>query len=236
MIMKHLRKFETDADVQDWQMSEDHVKPNVVLVGDTRSVLYNVKALSGVMIHHIDGSLYTTDEWTAGGFANSEANGVAVIDDRASFVLPKTQLGNKKWSSELTTIENIVTSTNKEIAKEDYNGRSNTEQISSQLADSLASSCINFVFPNGEHGYLPALGELLVMRDYISTINEVLSLVGGTLIKIDEYSSYWSSTQGSMYSAWVVYMGKELYTDTRKSYTYQGYNNYYAIAFGSLNI
>lgn len=232
--MKNIRKFETETDKNLWRKSSEYVFPNVVLAEN--NISYNVPAIpSGVSIQHIDGNLYTMEQWEDKGFTNEEANGVAVIDDRASFVLPKTQLGIKKWSSELTTIENIISSSNEKIAKEDYSGKSNTEQISLQLADSLASSCINFLFPNGEHGYLPALGELSVMYDYISTINEALSLVGGTLIKIDENSAYWSSTQYSMYNAWIVYMGEGVYTMGQKTSNYMGYSNYYAIAFGNLN-
>lgn len=44
--------------------------PNVVLVKEPRNILYDVMPPLGVYIQHIDGSLYTTDEWTANGFAN----------------------------------------------------------------------------------------------------------------------------------------------------------------------
>ena len=121
--MKYLRKFETEADVQDWQMSEECVKPNVVLVGDTNGVNYNVSPLSGVMIQHIDGSFYTTSEWSANGFANDQANGVAVFAPNSKFVIAKTSFGQTAWSSDTSNaVEGVMLTSTLETAKTDYAG------------------------------------------------------------------------------------------------------------------
>lgn len=198
--MKYLRKFETEADVQDWQMSEEYVKPNVVLVGDTNGVNYNVRPLSGVMIQHIDGSFYTTDEWSASGFANDQANGVAVISDNAKFVIAKTSLGKMAWSSDTSNaVEGVMLTSDLATAKTDYAGAANTALIAVDDTNGAALACANFTFPNGAKGYLPALGEWVGAYAYKSDINAAMTLIGETAIS---ESSHWSSTQYSADKAW----------------------------------
>lgn len=198
--MKYLRKFETEAEVSSWKVSDECIKPNVVLVGDTRSVLYNVKALRGVMIQHIDGSLYTTDEWTTGGFSNDVANGVAVIDTKASFVIAKTQRGSGvAWSSDTSTlVEGILTTTDSTTAKTDYAGAANTALIAAMDTGKAAYFCANFEFPNGQKGYLPALGEWAVAYNNKTAIDAAMILIGGTAFS----GYYWSSTQYNARYAW----------------------------------
>lgn len=193
--MKYLRKFETEADALMF------VKPNVVLVGDTGSVLYNVDS-SGVYIQHIDGSLYTTDEWTVGGFSNDVANGVAVIDANALFVIAKTQISSSMaWSSNTgTLVEGVLTATDSTTAKTDYAGAANTALIAAIDTSKAAYSCANFEFPNGQKGYLPALGEWAVAYNNKTAIDAAMTLIGGTAIS----GAHWSSTQFSATYAWVL--------------------------------
>lgn len=226
--MKYLRKFETQADVSSWQMSEDHVKPNVVLVGDTRSVLYNVKALSGVMIQHIDGSLYTTDEWTAGGFANDQANGVAVFAPNSKFVIAKTSYNNKMaWSSdEENAVEGVMLTNDFATAKTDYAGEANTALIVVDDIYGAALTCANYTFPNGAKGYLPALGEWVEAYAYKADIDAAMTLIGGTSLGS---KTYWSSTQYSANQARLL-----TWTDGSTKYERKGGINGYACAFSSL--
>lgn len=213
--MKYLKKFETEAEVSSWKMSDECVKPNVVLVGDTRSVLYNVKALSGVMIQHIDGSLYTTDEWTTGGFSNDVANGVAVIDANASFVIAKTRISSGMiWSSDTSTlVEGVYTATNSTTAKFDYAGAANTALIVAIDTSKAAYSCANFEFPNGQKGYLPAMGEWTVAYNNKTAIDAAMTLIGGTAIS----GHFWSSTQYSASAAWRIDWSSGNRTDEAKN-------------------
>lgn len=175
------------------------IKPNVVLVGDTGSVLYNVDS-AGVYIQHIDGALYTTDMWTTGGFSNDVANGVAVIDANASFVIAKTQISSgMAWSSDTSTlVEGILTTKDSTTAKTDYAGAANTALIAAIDTSMAAYSCANFEFPNGQKGYLPALGEWAVAYNNQTAIDAAMTLIGGTAI-----SGYnWSSTQAIASTAW----------------------------------
>ena len=196
--MKYLRKFETEADVN---MS---VTPNVVLVGDTGRVIYNV--FKGVFIQHIDGSLYTIDEWTAKGFANNEANGVAVCDPRASFVIAPTQASSMMvWSSDASTlVDGVIATNNFNIASTDYAGLENTALITDIDASGAAYFCANYTFNNGCKGYLPAMGEWVVAYENKNDINEAMSLIGGVTI-VATGNNYWSSTQSNATKAWHFY-------------------------------
>lgn len=191
--MKYLKKFETEADVMMF------VKPNVVLVEDTGSVLYNVDS-SGVYIQHVDGTLYTTDEWTAGGFTSDLANGVAVIDAACQFVVAKNLVSSSgvKWLPSYLA-EGVMTTTTMSIAETDYAGVENTAAIvATGITSGAGISCADYTFPNGQKGYLPALGELVVFGKYRADIRAALSLIGGTLGSED----IWSSTQYDSTKAW----------------------------------
>lgn len=218
--MKYQRKFETQADVQDWQMSDECVKPNVVLVGDTRSVLYNVRALSGVMIQHIDGSFYTTDEWSVNGFANDQANGVAVFAPNSRFVIAKQRTGKLDWSSDISNaVEGVMLTNNKDTAKTDYAGAANTALIAVDDTSGAALACANFTFPNGVKGYLPALGEWVEAYAYKADIDAAMALIGGDGMDLS-YSHYWSSTQFSATVVWLMEWDRGLQSNFAKDYSY----------------
>lgn len=177
------------------------VQPNVVLVADTESVMFNVEPPKGVFVQHTDGSLYTTDQWTAGGFTSDLANGVAVIDDACSFVIAKTDAydGNIEWGSNTSSaISGVMLTTDKATAQTDYAGASNTELIAA--TSGAAYECANYAFPNGATGYLPALGEWAVAYANKSAINAAMTLIGGTALS----GYYWSSTQYSADRAWLL--------------------------------
>ena len=154
---------------------------------------------AGVYIQHVDGSLYTETEWTAGGYANSDANGVAVLSSDASFVIAKENVGSFKWGEINKTIKNIETSTTVSIAVLDMNGITNTTEIINQDDAGLAAAaCFSFTFPNGRKGYLPSLGEWDIAKNNSNNINSALTLIGGNTLT----GYYWSSTQYDWNSAW----------------------------------
>lgn len=212
--MENIRKFETEADVMMF------IQPNIVLVADTGKVLYNVDAPKGVFIQHIDGSLFTTNDWTAGGYSNAEANGVAILDTEAKFVISKKNVtansGKPKWG-DAVLINNIVTTTSSATAKKDYAGFDNTAGIIKQASNTWAAyHCNAYVFPNGQKGYLPALGEWIIAHKYYAAINNAMSLIGGTSLGFS-----WSSTQYNKDYAWYFdwTSGRVDYTYYTKEYT-----------------
>lgn len=198
--------------------------PNVCLAEDTGNVFYNY--LKGVFIQHIDGTLYTTEEWTAGGFTKDLANGVAVIDPAASFVIARGFAASGiAWSSDTSNvIEGIMTTTDSATAYTDYAGAANTELMLAAGTSGAAHACADFTFPNGAKGYLPAAGEFKIAFNNKAAVNAALSLLGGTQIT-GIYQ--WSSTQVRDSQAWCMY-GEGYGTSTGKK------NTYYARPFTSL--
>lgn len=193
--MKHLKEFENEADVKVF------VKPNVVLANDTGKVLYNVEPVRGVFIQHIDGTLYTTAQWAESGISNDLANGVAVCDEEASFVMSLVKYSQVMWASDTTTlIEGVTTTQDSSIAKTDYNGKKNTDAILKVSTSEAAYLCANYTFPNGQKGYLPAIGEYMVVNRYEDDIDRALKQLG-TYLQDVAYGQ--SSTQADAARNWV---------------------------------
>lgn len=216
--MKYLRKFATEAEVL---MADT---PNVVLAEDTKKVLYNIKS-NGVYIQHINGNLYITSEWSANGFANDEANGIAIISDEASFVMAKSNVSNSglSWGGRNKAISGIATATAGAEAIKDFNGFANTTKIIEQLngytyggvtGAPAAEACVAYVFPNGKRGYLPSMGEWRVAYKNSAAVIEAMHKIGAE----HRIGYYWTSTQEGPNSAWDMYweMGSVMnnYKDT----------------------
>ena len=187
--MKYLRKFETEAVVMMFD------SPNVVLVADTGKVLYNVPLPNGVYIQHIDGNLYTSSEWANKGFAQSEANGVAVIDSAVSFVISKTTFTCPWCSNTTSAISGIYLASDSDYAKTDYKGKENTELMMKEDVSGAAYQCVNFEFPNGSKGYLPSAGEWGVAYKYKTSVDSAMRVISGNAISTTY--NYWTSTQYS---------------------------------------
>lgn len=176
-------------------------QPNVVLIKDTAEVLYNVpRPLNGVYIQHVNGSLYTLNQWLEKGFTNALANGVALLDDSASFVISKEEVSFHYWSSNYTEqIQGVKMTEAEDLALTDFAGKANTELMLETDTDGASYVCSNYRFPNGQkNGYLPALGELKVAYAHLDAINAALQAIGGTTIK----GYAWTSTQYSATMTW----------------------------------
>lgn len=180
--------------------SEEHVCPNVVLT-ENSEVHYNVPYRpKGVFIQHIDGTLYTAEQWESGGYAATVANGIAVSTDECAFVIGKEAIF-KRWSSvQDTAIEGVMLTADKAIASTDYNGAENTAIIATTDTYGAAYFCNNYTFPNGQKGYLPAFGELFTAFNHKAEIDALFALIGVTVTK----STYWSSTQVGAAAAWGI--------------------------------
>jgi hypothetical protein len=217
--MKYIKKFETEAEKKNWQKSDNYVLPNVCLT--ERVVTYNEEKAApppnGVYIQHINGELYIAEQWSATGFANDLATGVAVLDDDARFVIAKEDISvNKLWSSKLGfLVEGILTTTDSDTAKTDFRGNQNTELMLATDTSEAAFSCANYVFPNGHRGYLPSLGEWMVVSKYGLDVRAALTLIGGKPWASGGY--YWSSTQVSAGSAWEYLVNSRLVQSQTKN-------------------
>lgn len=226
--MRNLKKFETEEEIIAWRKSTEYAFPNLCLVGT--SVRYNVSTLLGVFIQHIDGTLYSMADWTSMGFAKEEANGVAVSDIRASFVISKGFASNYcQWSEEtLTPVEGLTMYSDSKTAMLDYNGAENTDIIMSSVNSIATTNCANYTFPNGQKGYLPALGEWVVAYEHKEAISEAMSLIGG--FSIETRYAQWSSTQSAAGVMWSYHYGSNSSNRVAKS------SEFYTRPFGTINI
>ena len=170
---------------------------------------------AGVYIQHVNGALYTESEWTAGGYANSDANGVAVLGSDVSFVISSKRMYNCLGGYG-KTISGIVSTSSSSTAVLDIDGIGNTQKIIEQLdgyTDSqgvsgapAAEACAAYTFPNGKKGYLPALGEWQIAYNNKTAVVSAMSLIGGSIsigpnLTSTEYNAgqMWTLTWSSAY-------------------------------------
>lgn len=169
----------------------------------------------GVYIQHVNGALYTESEWTTGGYANSSANGVAILSEtEPAFVIAKQNASSSelRWGGYGKKVPDIGTTQSSATAVLDYDGAGNTPKIIEQLdgyTDSkgvigapAAEACATYTFPNGKKGYLPALGEWKTAYNNKTAVESAMTLIGGAAIQTDYY--YWSSTQFARYDSWYL--------------------------------
>lgn len=183
-----------------------------------------IPTTSGVYIVDTDNKFYSTDSWDTAN--NDKVVGVAAIIRNDYVLVNGVKVNYKylialndistgaKWAADKTTlVSDVVTFTSSSDAHYDYAGEANTAAwIANYGAGNTyaAQLCNNFIFPNGKKGYLPALGELKMIKyalyEYqgVSALNEALQLCGGTPFQDQKY---WSSTQYSEANAWSLGMG-----------------------------
>ena len=170
------------------------------VIGEIRSSVGTPSYANGVYIQHIDMKLYTQEEWVAKGFSNDDANGVAVITDILRVIIAKEVVKAKWASATMATISGIPFWTASNYV-EDFAGESNTIAMLEKDVSGAGYLCYNYMFPNGQRGYLPAIGELnyIYTLGYWPDIYSAMLLIGETNI----YGLvYWSSSQFSSTKAW----------------------------------
>lgn len=173
------------------------------------------EAPNGVYVYSSDGKLYDPSSWDTS--LNDNALGVAVVTDNCKFAISKDlpTANNIAWSSALygTDVNGILTTTSQATAITDYAGQDNTDLIMDASAiENESNNAAKYCYAqtlNGEYGYLPSAGELAVMYNNKSDIDEALMLIGSKSIsnRCDEFDStnapwFWSSTENSSDFSW----------------------------------
>lgn len=198
--MKYLKKFATAEEYAAFVESGQMKRPNVSLVEEPFTTYYNKYIPLGVFVQHVDGTLYTEDDWTSGGFSKDAANGVAVVTDNAMFVIAKTDVERVAWSSStFNAVDGIMLTEDKATALTDFAGYNNTQLMLDTDTSGAGYLCANFSFPNGDKGYLPALGELQEAYANKSKIDSLMTTIGGSKL---QSNYYWSSTQSASSQSW----------------------------------
>lgn len=143
----------------------------------------------GVFIQSVDGRLYSAAEWDG----SKEANGIAIQTDDVSIVLALKDAysGYCQWGTR-SNISGVNNSDSKATVRTYFNGEAETEAIINKAANSTAAThCKNFVFPNGQHGYMGAGGEWWTVLTYKSDVIAAMNACGGTVPSKD----YWCTTE-----------------------------------------
>lgn len=187
---------------------------------------------NGVYVYTVDGWLVKPEEWDT--VNNDQAIGVAVIDTDCRFVISRyLPIGNSiRWSFTLgnVDVDGILNAYSTDEAKTDYAGQNNTSLINARSHESsnycAASYCYNKTL-NGQHGYLPAAGELYVLSENRSEVNNALTVIGASTIDAafdvitestgNSFHRLWSSTENLKNLAW--------YLEWEREPSYLGYYN-----------
>lgn len=165
----------------------------------TVTIVYE-ELVYGVFAYYSDGSLRSYDD------ADTNAIGVAVLDENCSFVIDKvaTNSGNTikfgGYNKDLSGI-GIVCTASLVKALLDYDGTGNTTKIINALGGyddgystgAPAAEACRAAF--GGVGYLPSLGEWQTAYNNKSSVDSMMTKIGGTQI---ERAANWTST---LYSA-----------------------------------
>lgn len=168
---------------------------------------------NGVYAYYSDGSLKGLSE------ADSNAIGVAVVDDACSFVIGKEDGGTKKfggYNTDLSAI-GIMVSDSYLTSETDFAGYTNTSKLIGRLGtDAAAATWCRTQFSG--KGYLPALGEWNLASSLKSDIETMMTAIGGTAIM---GAGYWASTLGNSSSkSWESAWGGFLVTEYRSNPQY----------------
>lgn len=110
---------------------------------------------------------------------------------------------NENYSTLFTTSGTPINN-----ALSDFDGFGNTKTLIKDNEVVAATQCAMFKpgYRDGEW-YLPAVGELGFIMPRFKVINNKLLALGSSGVQLDDYSTYWSSTEYDEYNAWTVYTG-----------------------------
>lgn len=150
------------------------------------------------------GKLLTKEEWieSDGKYSTDDVIGIAVITPVVQFIWGLHEW-EAKWSDD--TDHCITGKHNEAEALQILSGYEATQKLAEAQKDeedTAAKLCWNYG-RKGLQWYEPCLLELNAACANKEEINELLKLVGGDPLSLDE--CYWSSTEHSAYGSWNVY-------------------------------
>ena len=219
-------------------VDENGVRTIVItdIVSDVKVTFAGTTYVPWARIQHVDGTLYTAEEWLAaeeaGTITDVEANGVAVRYSKYAscphIIHPKYSTNTMTWSTNTSVVvPGVPVTTDKAVAQLDVNGKANTDAILKAVVAGTISNapaaqyCADVTFANGEQGYLPAAGELQAWYDNKTTVNACMDAIGADNVYVSTWNYTWSSTQYSASSAWYWY-----YSSSNLDYDFKSDGNY----------
>ena len=154
-------------------------------------------------------------KWASIQSGGEVADGVVVVEGGKILVVAPTESATKlTWSSAAVSGGGTTTS-DRVTAMNDWNGKTNT---AAQIAHAEASGagyapgfCANYSRANANgkgltagKWWLPSLGEMMMIYANMTKINYALSLINGATQLVEDW--YWTSTESSASSAWLLYL------------------------------
>ena len=172
----------------------------------------------GVMIVDINGMFWTKKEWKNSGVFNEDADGIALSDGTHRFMMSKKTVevvigGYRETgmtptetgfiiNSEGTLVSGQFTTTDKTQALTDFNGKANTDAIIAQISDSTVGQVKSGHFPSGVGSYLATVGQLNMIKNKLSLVNDLLATIGGERFDTSNGGGETSSTQYNDKQEW----------------------------------
>ena len=116
----------------------------------------------GIYIQHVDGGLYTKENWSNKGYSNDLCNGIALVD-KVCFVIATEYIGTSRWGKD-GKIDNIFAQDSSHIGtiKKDYWGRENQNaylEYDTSNTDYAFNKANSYLFKNGQNEYVGGAGE-----------------------------------------------------------------------------
>ena len=156
------------------------------------------------------GAIYYSDG-TCSGCVDSNKTAIGVVVKDNELVISQIRSTGMSWSSTKTNVSGITETTDKKVAKQDFNWKANTLAIiatftSDTVDNNAAINCNSYSTEGTNAGdwYLPAAGELY---SYVygggtnySKINTTMGKLGWTFGS----RSFWSSSEYNSNAAWLV--------------------------------
>lgn len=205
------------------------ITPNVALITDENKVEYlPVNPTSDIGIAAYDGGVrkyYSLDEWNALA-TKPTALGVYVFTEQSQFIIHGTLNTSVKWSNNTTVaVPDVVTTTSNAAALLDFAGAANTQAVLDAVTGGVIEDAPLFTwarglsFADGSTPYIPAAGELELIRLNLTEINACRAALGQDPI-VFEGRNVWSSTQYNAGDAWN--WGSTRWNDNRKTSAFYG--------------
>jgi len=172
---------------------------------------------NGVRIMRYNGEIISLPHWQADNIPVSEAVGVAIGDGDSStghrFALFKYFMNNTPTECQFTPtntylIPNMVTTTAYATAIADFDGKANTQAVLDAISggyitkSNVATYCNARYSPWGERAYIPSAGQMKLLFDNASFVNDIMTYIGGDLFDTSGSSIYWTSTQYNTSNVW----------------------------------
>lgn len=178
---------------------------------------------TGVFILDDDGNFTYYESWNTAN--NSKAAALAVITDTKVTIMDlyENDAFALPWQNDMSTVNEIVNTSNMVTAISDLNGFDNTEAAYYNDYDDgtifgYAISCT--LGGLDMNGYIGSAGEWYIILSNVAAVQTAIGMVGGDPLSI-QTGDYWTSTQGGAYNAaWSVQglaIKAALYTDIKST-------------------